>query len=149
MGTFPLNILSEMVNRPKGKYWNHSKFECCRCKNSSACTECERALLPGMKNALLMLAACRSEYKGSSISASPYNSCMFDKLHIHFSTLKNQHQSRHTRCHSLQKEITHVLKVVAVGLSESWHIFTKLYVFLSQKRVSSASYDFVFFTTKS
>jgi len=48
MGTFFLDILSEVANRPNGKYLHHSKFEGCRRKSSSAFTEYEGTVLPGL-----------------------------------------------------------------------------------------------------
>jgi hypothetical protein len=48
MGTFFLDILSEVADRPIGKYEHPSKFEGCRRKNSSAYTEYERTVFPGL-----------------------------------------------------------------------------------------------------
>jgi hypothetical protein len=116
MGTFFLDILSEVADRPNGKYLHHSKFAGCRHKNSSACTEYERTILPGLsecftyalvsvsQNVRVRLLVCHH----TATVCSLYNY----KLHVYFSTLKDQHHSRQTRCHSLWKEVSQVLKVV-------------------------------------
>ena len=78
MGTFFLDILSEVADWPIGKYLHSSKFEGCRRKKSSVCTEYERTILPGLQERVTyaLVAVCQSECKGSFISESSSNNCM-------------------------------------------------------------------------